>query len=68
MKHLLIDFDSKIPNLALMKISAWAKAKGNDTVGLRLERNVYEILSGEDKAHRRPDKRTGQACCRAGRI
>ncbi len=30
MKHLLIDFDSKIPNLALMKISAWAKLKGDE--------------------------------------
>ena len=30
MKHLLIDFDSKIPNLALMKISAWVKARGDD--------------------------------------
>ena len=29
MKHLLIDFDSKIPNLALMKISAWGKARGD---------------------------------------
>ena len=29
MKHLLIDFDSVIPNLALMKISTWAKAKGD---------------------------------------
>ena len=29
MKHLLIDFDSKIPNLALMKIAAWAKARGD---------------------------------------
>ena len=28
MRHLLIDYDSTIPNLALMKISAWAKAKG----------------------------------------
>ena len=27
--HLLVDFDSKIPNIALMKISAWAKAKGD---------------------------------------
>ncbi len=34
MKHLLIDFDSKIPNLALMKISAWAKARGT-TRGVR---------------------------------
>lgn len=30
MKILLIDFDSKIPNLALMKISAHAKETGND--------------------------------------
>ena len=29
MRHLLIDFDSTIPNLALMKISAWAKARGD---------------------------------------
>jgi hypothetical protein len=29
MRVLLIDFDSKIPNLALMKISAWAKEKGH---------------------------------------
>jgi hypothetical protein len=32
--HLLIDVDSKIPNLALMKISAWAKARG-DSVDFR---------------------------------
>ena len=30
MKHLLIDFDSTIPNLALMKISAWGKSKGDE--------------------------------------
>ena len=30
MKHLLVDFDSTIPNLALMKISAWAKQKGDE--------------------------------------
>ena len=29
MRHLLIDYDSTIPNLALMRISAWAKAKGD---------------------------------------
>ena len=29
---LLVDIDSKIPNLALMKISAWHKAQG-DVVG-----------------------------------
>lgn len=34
MNHLLIDFDSKIPNLALMKVSAWAKKRG-DHVDLR---------------------------------
>ena len=28
-KHLLIDYDSTIPNLALMKISSWAKQKGD---------------------------------------
>ena len=28
-KHLLIDYDSTIPNLALMKISFWAKQKGD---------------------------------------
>lgn len=33
MKYLLIDIDSTIPNFALMKISAWAKQKG-DTVYL----------------------------------
>jgi len=27
MNHLLIDFDSKIPNFALMKISAWANRR-----------------------------------------
>lgn len=31
---LLVDFDSKMPNLAIMKISAWHKAKG-DTVTLQ---------------------------------
>jgi hypothetical protein len=29
---LLVDVDSTIPNLALMKISAWHKAKGNSIV------------------------------------
>jgi hypothetical protein len=28
-RHLLIDYDSTIPNLALMKISSWAKRKGD---------------------------------------
>ena len=28
MSHLLIALDSKIPNLALMKLSAWLKARG----------------------------------------
>lgn len=42
MRHLLIDFDSTIPNLALMKISAWAKARG-DTVELRNHRDYGDI-------------------------
>lgn len=29
MKQLLVDFDSTIPNLALMKLSAWAKNRGD---------------------------------------
>ena len=33
MHHYLVDLDSTIPNLALMKISAWAKNKG-DTVSM----------------------------------
>lgn len=37
MKHLLIDIDSKIPNLALMKISAFLKAKGETVKLCRLE-------------------------------
>jgi len=35
LKVLLIDVDSKIPNLALMKLSSWHKARG-DTVGFRI--------------------------------
>jgi hypothetical protein len=31
MKVLLVDVDSKIPNLTLMKISAWHKLQGNET-------------------------------------
>ena len=30
MKHLLIDFDSRIPNLALMKISSYYKSRGDE--------------------------------------
>lgn len=36
MSHLLIDCDSKIPNLALMKISAYLKRLGEEVVLLRL--------------------------------
>jgi len=36
MRISLVDFDSKIPNLALMKISAWHKAQG-DTVGFKIK-------------------------------
>jgi len=35
-KVLLVDVDSKIPNLALMKISAWHKVQGNE-VGFNIE-------------------------------
>jgi hypothetical protein len=37
MTHLLIDVDSKIPNLALMKISRYLKSKGERVVFHRLE-------------------------------
>src|SRR5437867_302961 len=37
MSHLLIDVDSKIPNLALMKISRFLKSKGETVVFHRLE-------------------------------
>lgn len=36
MKVLLVDIDSKIPNLALMQISAWHKQQG-DTVGFDIQ-------------------------------
>lgn len=36
MKVLLVDFDSKLPNLALMKLSAWHKLQG-DEVGFHVE-------------------------------
>lgn len=35
MRVLLVDFDSKIPNLALMKLSAWHKSQG-DAVGFNV--------------------------------
>lgn len=35
MRVSLVDFDSKIPNLALMKLSAWHKAQG-DTIGFKI--------------------------------
>ena len=31
MRVLLVDVDSKIPNLALMKIGAWHKTQGDET-------------------------------------
>ena len=36
MKVLLVDVDSKIPNLALMKISEWHKLQG-DEVGFNIQ-------------------------------
>lgn len=41
--HLLVDFDSKIPNLALMKISAWAKSKGDSVFLNNCESEPNEI-------------------------
>lgn len=42
MKVLLIDVDSRIPNLALMQISAWHKAQG-DTVSLDVPNNPDKV-------------------------
>ena len=39
MKHRLIDFGSVIPNLALMKISSWAKAKGDEVLLLSFSKH-----------------------------
>lgn len=59
-KVLLIDVDSKIPNLALMKLSAWHKTQG-DTVGFDIEnpdliyasivfkKNVYKLAEIKKK-------------------
>jgi hypothetical protein len=41
MNILLVDVDSKIPNLALMKLSAWHKAKGNQVVLQKLGISGY---------------------------
>lgn len=47
----LVDIDSKIPNLCLMKLSAWHKDKG-DTVRLL---NADDVLKGQDLFDQ-PDK------------
>jgi hypothetical protein len=44
MRTLLIDFDSKIPNLALMKESAWGKAEGHE-VGFDVENPDQVVVS-----------------------
>lgn len=44
MKVLLVDFDSKIPNLALMKISAWCKSKGYE-VGFDTQDPDHVVVS-----------------------
>jgi hypothetical protein len=43
---MLIDVDSTIPNLALMKISAWYKAKGDNVklVKIKLKRRKNGAL------------------------
>lgn len=52
MKILLIDADSTIPNLALMKLSAWYKAKGGSVDLLRLNIPYYP---NRKKKHMRVD-------------
>lgn len=51
MRVLLIDVDSKIPNLALMKISAYHKARG-DVVGFNVENPDYIYASVVFKKNR----------------
>lgn len=41
MKVLLIDVDSKIPNLALMRLATFHKSKGDEISLIRLERSYY---------------------------
>jgi len=56
---LLIDADSKIPNLALMKLSTWYKSKGHNVTLQRLnipyypdkQTIQYSILPGYDKVY-----------------
>ena len=47
---LLVDFDSLIPNLAIMKISAWHKAKG-DTVTLQRGPKIADGFGNYDIAY-----------------
>ena len=42
MKIGLINIDSKIPNLALMKISAYHKAKGD--IGFKINKNRLNLM------------------------
>lgn len=46
MNHLLIDVDSKIPNLALMKISAYLKKAGDTVELLRLDGKLKLLPNG----------------------
>src|SRR5713226_5750250 len=46
MKHLLIDVDSKIPNLALMKISQYLKSQGFKVELLRLQGKLRLLPPG----------------------
>jgi hypothetical protein len=45
MKVLLVDIDSRIPNLALMQISAWHKAQGDEVVLTRAGRGDFDTES-----------------------
>lgn len=50
MKVVLVDVDSAIPNLALMRISAWHKARGDEVV--LLKRHGIEVYAEEcDRAY-----------------
>lgn len=43
--HLLVDFDSAIPNLALMQLSSWLKANGNQVALLKSDARAEAPLT-----------------------
>jgi hypothetical protein len=50
MKVLLFQVDGKIPNLALMRLSAWHKAKGDEVVLLKSIQDLW-FMEGIDQAY-----------------